>query len=195
MASLKDFGLQFEPQGGMSAQALLDWCRYAEKNGYGYAFRSDHLLPIPDGVADSGECWTSLGAIAVSTKTLKFGPMVSPVSYRNPALLAKMARTVNILSKGRLMFGLGAGWYEREYLDYGYEFPPFSVRLDQFDEALKIIVPMTNGEKVHFKGKYFSADVQALPKTKTHILIGGDIRGSSRRRQDTQMNGTSTPVR
>jgi alkanesulfonate monooxygenase SsuD/methylene tetrahydromethanopterin reductase-like flavin-dependent oxidoreductase (luciferase family) len=176
LASLSDYGLQFEPQKGMSSRDLADWCLYAEKKGYGYAFRSDHLLPIPVGVADSAECWTSLGAVAAVTKTIRFGTMVTPTSYRNPALLAKMARTVNLLSSGRLVFGLGAGWYGTEYLAYGYEFPELTTRLEQFDEALRIIIPMATGEPVSFKGKYYSAEVEALPRTKTYFLIGGKHR-------------------
>jgi alkanesulfonate monooxygenase SsuD/methylene tetrahydromethanopterin reductase-like flavin-dependent oxidoreductase (luciferase family) len=157
----------------MSSSELVEWCRYAERKGYGYAFRSDHFLPIPMGVADSPECWTSIGAIAASTKTIRFGTMVTPISYRNPALLAKMARTINLLSDGRLVFGLGAGWYMTEYLAYGYEFPDLTTRLEQFEEALRIIVPMATGERVIFKGKYFKAEVEALPRTKISFLIGG----------------------
>lgn len=173
MSLLGSFGLQFEPQKGMSTRDLVDWCSYAERRGYGYAFRSDHFLPIPIGVADSAECWTSLGAVAASTKTIHFGPMVTPTSYRNPALLAKMARTVNLLSDGRLVFGLGAGWYETEYVAYGYQFPDVTTRLDQFEEALKIIIPMAIGDRVSFRGKYYRAEIEPLPKTKVSILIGG----------------------
>jgi alkanesulfonate monooxygenase SsuD/methylene tetrahydromethanopterin reductase-like flavin-dependent oxidoreductase (luciferase family) len=156
----------------MSSKNLVDWCKYAERKGYGYAFRSDHFLPIPTGVADSPECWTSLGAIAASTKTIRFGTMVTPTSYRNPALLAKMARTINLLSNERLVFGLGAGWNMTEYLAYGYEFPSLPTRLEQFEEALRIIVPMTTGDRVSFKGKYFKAEVEALPRTKVYFLVG-----------------------
>jgi alkanesulfonate monooxygenase SsuD/methylene tetrahydromethanopterin reductase-like flavin-dependent oxidoreductase (luciferase family) len=173
LSPLSDFGLQLEPQQGMGSQELTDWCKYAERMGYGYAFRSDHYLPIPTGVADSAECWTSLAMIATATKTLRFGPMVTPTSYRNPALLAKMARTVNLASGGRLVFGLGAGWYEKEYLAYGYEFPDVPTRLEQFEEALRIIIPMATGERVSFRGKHYRAEVEALPKVKTYFLIGG----------------------
>jgi len=173
LTSFDNFGLQFEPQKGMSSMDLLDWVGYAERKGYGYAFRSDHFLPIPMGVADSAECWTSLAAIATNTKTIRFGPMVTPTSYRNPALLAKMARTVNILSDERLVFGLGAGWYGTEYSAYGYEFPDVPTRLEQFEEALRIIIPMTAGDQVSFKGKYYRAEVEALPRSKVYYLIGG----------------------
>lgn len=157
----------------MSSKELVEWCRYAERKGFGYAFRSDHFLSIPAGETDSPECWTSLGAIAASTRKIRFGTMVTPTSYRNPALLAKMARTINSLSNGRLMFGLGAGWYEREYRAYGYPFPDLSTRIEQFKEALGIIIPMTVGEKVLFTGKYFNANVEALQKSKIHVIIGG----------------------
>src|SRR5438105_1974893 len=133
LSSIKDFGLQYEPQHGMSLNELVDWCKYAERMGYGYAFRSDHFLPTPMRKgADSPECWTSLGAIAASTNTLRFGSMVTPIGFRNPALLAKMANTINSYSGGRLMFGIGTGWNMNEYLAYGYEFPDFSTRREQF---------------------------------------------------------------
>jgi len=157
----------------MTSKGMVEWCKYAESKGFGYVFRSDHYLPIPTGVADSPECWTSLGAAAVITKAIRFGTMVTPTSYRNPALLGKMARTVNSLADGRLMFGLGAGWFEREYLAYGYPYPDAKSRIDQFEEALQIIMPMVNGERVSFKGKHYSAELEALPKVPTHFLIGG----------------------
>jgi alkanesulfonate monooxygenase SsuD/methylene tetrahydromethanopterin reductase-like flavin-dependent oxidoreductase (luciferase family) len=176
MTSLKDFGIMLEPQLGMTVQGLVETARRAEELGFGFLFRSDHLLPTNDrrGI-DSPECWTSLGAVAASTSKIRFGPMVTPISFRNPALLGKMALTLHSYSNGRLRLGLGAGWYEAEYHANGYEFPSFAVRIGQFSEALEIIHTMARMEKVEYDGKYFSAHTDCFPrpKGKLHLIIGG----------------------
>src|SRR5215472_15751261 len=113
-----------EPQLGMSMDQLVGAAKTAEDLGFGYLFRSDHILPTNDSHGiDSPECWTSLGAVAVATKRIKFGPMVTPIGFRNPALLAKMACTLHSYSQGRLQMAVGAGWYEAEYLAHGFPFP------------------------------------------------------------------------
>ena len=176
MTSLKDFGIMLEPQLGMTVQGIVETARRAEELGFGYLFRSDHLLPTNDrrGI-DSPECWTSLGAVAASTRKIRFGPMVTPISFRNPALLGKMALTLHSYSNGRLQLGLGAGWYEAEYHANGYEFPSFAARIGQFSEALEIIHTMAREEKVEYDGKYFSAHTDCFPrpKGKLHLIVGG----------------------
>src|ERR1700746_3135026 len=109
-----------EPQLGMAMNEFIDNVKMTERLGFGYLFRSDHLLPTDDrrGI-DSPECWASLGAIAASTHKIRFGPMVSPVGFRNPALLAKMACTLHSFSGGRLQLSAGAGWYEPEFRAHG----------------------------------------------------------------------------
>jgi len=101
------------------------------------------------------ECWTSTAAIARDTTRVRIGQMVTCNGFRNPALLAKMASTVDILSHGRLDLGIGAGWHEQEYLAYGYSFPDTATRLRQFREALQIIRAMWTEETASFKGKYY----------------------------------------
>ncbi len=176
MKSIHDCGLMLEPQLGMSMDLLLETARLAEKLGFSYLFRSDHLLPT-DGRRglDSPECWTSLGAIAASTSSLKFGPLVTPVGFRNPALLAKMACTLHSFSGGRLQLALGMGWYEAEYKALGYDFPPFKVRRAQFNEALAVVVPMLREGKADFDGKHFRAHTDSYPRPvgKVHLIIGG----------------------
>ncbi len=165
-----------EPQGGMKVAEILDRAKYAEKAGYGYLFRSDHFKPTggAKGV-DSPECWVTLGAVAALTSKIKFGPLVTPVGFRNPALLARMACTLHSFSNGRLVLGFGAGWFQEEYIAHGYEFPPFRVRFEQFLEAIKIVRPLTEGNRVDFRGKYFAAHTDCLPKPKgrVHMIIGG----------------------
>ena len=176
MAFIKNCGIMLEPQEGMDVNELLDIAKTVEKESYGYFFRSDHLLPTTRRTnLDSPECWVSLGAIAAHTKTVKFGSMVSPIGFRNPALLARMACTVDSISSGRLQLGVGAGWYEDEYLAHGFEFPSVKVRKEQFHEALQIIRPLTQTGRVDFEGKHFSAHLSGLPKSdrKIHMIIGG----------------------
>jgi len=173
---IKDCGVMVEPQEGMAVEELLEVAVFAEKTGFGYFFRSDHILPTTRTKGlDSPECWTTLGAIAARTRKIKFGPMVSPVGFRNPALLARMACTVNSLAHGRLQLGVGAGWYEDEYLAHGIEFPDVKTRLRQFRESLRIIRPLTQTGRVDFNGKFFSAHLESLPKLKEkiHLIIGG----------------------
>jgi len=165
-----------EPQLGMKMDEILDWAKYAEKSGCGYILRSDHILPTSGAKGlESPECWVTLGALAASTSKIKFGPLVSPVGFRNPALLARMACTLHSFSGGRLVLGFGAGWFEDEYLAHGYPFPSFRDRFDQFLEAIQIVRPLTEGESVDFQGKYFFAHLECLPKPKgkVHMMIGG----------------------
>jgi alkanesulfonate monooxygenase SsuD/methylene tetrahydromethanopterin reductase-like flavin-dependent oxidoreductase (luciferase family) len=173
----------FEPQEGMTMRELVEWTRYAEDSGYGYIFRSDHLLPTSGARGlDSPECWVSLAAMAAATKRIKFGSLVSPVGFRNPALLARMACSVQALSEGRLQLGVGAGWYKDEYLAHGFDFPEVPVRQRQLREALRIIAPLVRGERVDFDGKQFSAHTDVLPKPTTpiHLIVGGRARSSVR---------------
>jgi alkanesulfonate monooxygenase SsuD/methylene tetrahydromethanopterin reductase-like flavin-dependent oxidoreductase (luciferase family) len=165
LIGISNSGLMLEPQLGMSMEGLVDASRLAEELDFGYVFRSDHLLPTDDsrGV-DSPECWTSLGAIAAATSRVKFGPMVSPVGFRNPALLAKMACTLHSFSRGRLQLAIGAGWYAPEYAAHGIPFPSFRERVSQFREGSAIISDMVRRGRVDFDGKHFSAHTDCLPR-------------------------------
>jgi alkanesulfonate monooxygenase SsuD/methylene tetrahydromethanopterin reductase-like flavin-dependent oxidoreductase (luciferase family) len=166
-----------EPQEGMSVDEIVDWAGYAERSGYGFIFRSDHLLPTSgaEKKMPSPECWTSLGAVAAKTSRVKFGPMVSPIGFRNPAILATIACSLYAYSKGRAILGVGAGWYRSEYEAYGINFPDVQQRKEEFHEALQIMRPLTNGEHASFKGKHFSANVDCFPKPdpKIHFIVGG----------------------
>jgi alkanesulfonate monooxygenase SsuD/methylene tetrahydromethanopterin reductase-like flavin-dependent oxidoreductase (luciferase family) len=165
-----------EPQQGMSVQEIIEWGTYAERHGYGYIFRSDHLLPTNGNMdRDSVECWVTLGALAATTKRIKFGPMVTPMGFRNPGLLAQMACTLHSYSKGRLLLGVGAGWYKKEYLAMGYEFPNLHVRHEQLIEALKIIKPLLEGKRVNFRGNHYVANTTCYPylRKRAHLILGG----------------------
>jgi len=130
--------------------------REAEGAGFRTLWVSDHLFLGPDAVAtECLEAWTLLAALARDTKTIRIGPMVSSQSYRNPALLAKIAAGVDVMSNGRLDFGLGAGWKDLEYRAYGYEFPDAPTRVTQMIETLEICTRMWTEERATYQGKHY----------------------------------------
>jgi probable F420-dependent oxidoreductase len=119
-------------------------------------FRNSPEMPMPEGTArGTWESFTLLTAIAASTRRVTLLPFVACTSFRNPAHLAKIADTLDEVSEGRLILGLGAGWHEPEYQAYGY---PFDRRVSRFEEALQIIVPMLKGETVTFHGQFYDVD-------------------------------------
>ena len=151
----------------------------AEALDYDSIWLFDHFHTVPTPTQEpTFECWTSTAALARDTKRVRIGQMVTCNSYRNPTLLAKMASTVDVLSHGRLDFGIGAGWYEQEYCAYGYAFPDGPTRLRQLRDAVQIIGAMWTQEEATFEGKYaqvHGAINQPKGVQKPHIplLIGG----------------------
>ncbi len=155
---------------------------WAETHGFAWFSVMDHLIQIP-GVGEPEEPfmegWTMLSALAAVTNKIRFGTLVSSVAYRNPALLAKMAATIDLISRGRLTFGIGGGWYVQEYQQYGYVFPERpAVRIAQMEEAIEIALAMWTQPRATFHGKYFhieDAILEPKPVQKPHppILIGG----------------------
>jgi F420-dependent oxidoreductase-like protein len=128
----------------------------AERLGFDSVWLFDHFHTYHRPVLETTfEAWTSTAALARDTSRIRIGQMCTCNSYRNPALLAKMASTVDVLSHGRLDFGIGAGWYEHEYLAYGYEFPPLGVRLRMLGEALQVIRAMWAEPYASFEGEHY----------------------------------------
>jgi F420-dependent oxidoreductase-like protein len=154
-----DLGVQIEPQFGFSFDDVLSIANEAEAAGFTHLWVSDHLFLDKEAVSkDCLEAWTLLAALAVRTRRIRIGPMVTAQSYRNPALLAKIAAGVDRMSDGRLEFGLGAGWKEEEYRGYGYDFPPAGVRVTQMIETLEICRRMWTEERATYHGKYHRID-------------------------------------
>jgi F420-dependent oxidoreductase-like protein len=151
----------------------------AERAGFDALFLYDHFHTVPTPQLESVfECWTSMAALARDTSTIRLGQMVTCNSYRPPSLLAKMASGIDVMSRGRLILGIGAGWYEHEYLAYGYQYPETPERLRMLRESLQVIKAMWIDERATFDGRYYQvrgAINEPKPVQKPHppIWIGG----------------------
>jgi F420-dependent oxidoreductase-like protein len=171
------FGL-FLPQVGVPFGVIKERAQLADRLGFHSVWFVDHMWSrgLPD--LDHLEAWTLMSATAAATERLGVGTLVLCNSYRHPALLAKMLASLDNISNGRVLLGLGAGWMEEEYRAYGYPFPSARVRIEQFEEALAIIKLMLTQPRASFQGKYYAVDEAVnnpKPVQKPHppILIGG----------------------
>jgi alkanesulfonate monooxygenase SsuD/methylene tetrahydromethanopterin reductase-like flavin-dependent oxidoreductase (luciferase family) len=135
----------------------VDLARRAEAAGFDSVWVGDHLLyDLPDGSARGPyEAWTALAAIAQATERVEIGPLVASTSFHAPAMLAKQAATVDAISGGRLIVGLGAGWNKRDYEAYGFA---YDRRVSRFEEALAIIVPLLRTGRTTFKGQFYEVE-------------------------------------
>ncbi len=173
------------PLQGVSFESILDlWVR-ADELGFDSAWVGDHLYPLsgmgPFGGAPDDpvfEAWTVLGALAVSTKRIRLGTMVSSNTFRHPGLLAKMAATLDVVSGGRITVGLGAGYYESDHTAYGLEFGSASDRSARLAEACEIVIGLLSRDRFSFAGSHYSltnAPLNPRPLQLPHppLLIGG----------------------
>lgn len=162
-------------------ERVADIARTAEQSGFDSLWTMDHVQQIAT-VGDKAdpilEAYTTLAGLAVATSTAKLGVLVSASGFRNPALLAKMVTTIDVISRGRAVLGLGAGWHEEEYRAYGMEFPPIGRRMDRLSEAIQICRAMFTEHAPVFPGEHHRID-QALnvpPPVRPGgppILVGG----------------------
>jgi len=151
----------------------------AEASGISVLSVMDHYFQLPAlGGPDQPmlEAYTALGALATATKRVQLGTLVTGNTYRNPTLLAKIITTLDVVSGGRAILGIGTGWFELEHEQLGFEFGTFTDRFNRLEEALQIILPMIKGERPTFSGKwYHTKEAMANPRFRDHIplMIGG----------------------
>ncbi|PJE10531.1 LLM class F420-dependent oxidoreductase [Mycobacterium sp.] len=158
---------------------VIAQAREAEAAGYDSLFVMDHFYQLPMiGSPDQPmlEAYTALGALATATERLQLGTLVTGNTYRNPALLAKVITTLDVVSGGRAVLGIGAGWFELEHRQLGFEFGTFTDRFNRLEEAMQIIDPMIKGERPTFKGHWYTTEsAMAEPRYRERIpvLVGG----------------------
>ncbi len=171
------FGIQTPQQHGSWQEIVALW-REVDTLGFDSAWVFDHFLPIfSDPTGPCLEGWTSLSALAMVTQRVRLGVMVTGNTYRHPAVLAKMATTLDIISQGRLILGVGAGWFELEHKTFGIPFPRMRERLQRLDEALTVITRLWTEQRVTFAGRYYQltdALLNPRPVQQPHppILVG-----------------------
>lgn len=188
MASLK-FGI-FAPQGWKldltdiddpveQFEAMTAVAKAADEGGWDSVWVYDHFHTVPTPELETTfECWTATTSLARDTERVKIGQMVGCNGYRNPALYAKIASTVDVASHGRLLAGIGAGWYEHEWKAYGYQWDETKVRMAKFREAVEIIRKLWDEETPVYKGKHYQIDgainlPKGAGKTPPPLWIGG----------------------
>lgn len=158
---------------------VIAQAREAESAGFDSVFVMDHFYQLPMlGSPDQPmlEAYTALGALATATERVQLGTSVTGNTYRNPTLLAKIITTLDVVSQGRAILGIGTGWFQLEHDQLGFEFGTFTDRFNRLDEALEIILPMIKGEQATFSGKWYRAsEAFANPRFRNHIplMIGG----------------------
>jgi F420-dependent oxidoreductase-like protein len=160
---------------------VVEQARAAEDAGFSLVTVMDHLYqiqgigPVTDPMLEG---WSTLAALSRETSRVRLGTLVTGVTYRNPALLAKTATTLDVISGGRAVLGLGAAWNEEEHIGYGFEFPPIKERMDRLDEALTIIRAMFTEERPSFDGTHYRVDSalnvpRPIQAGGPKILVGG----------------------
>jgi len=156
---------------------MTEIARAADESGFETLWLADQLTPAFPMPAPVFESWTTIAALARDTERIRIGNMVSGNGYRNPALLAKMASTVDVLSNGRLAFGIGAGWFESDFTQFGFPFGDGAERLRKLAEAVQIIKGMWTGSPFTFEGDYYQVKgVTSLPtgvQNPIPLLIAG----------------------
>jgi alkanesulfonate monooxygenase SsuD/methylene tetrahydromethanopterin reductase-like flavin-dependent oxidoreductase (luciferase family) len=162
MSSATSDGLEFGIVTGQHRRPLsliFEHWQFAEETGWDYCWAFDHFFSLGESEMDETlEGWTLLAGLAMRTSRVKIGLMVTGNTHRNPAVLAKQAVTVDHLSNGRLILGMGAGWNEREHEAYGIPFPSPGERVDRFGEAMEMIRLLESQERTTFHGRYYQLD-------------------------------------
>ncbi len=169
------FGVSL-PQIKRTWQETRSAAEEVERLGFHSVWFNDHLYGMPMPQLPTMEAWTALSAVAAATSRVELGTLVTPVGFRNPALLAKMVATLDQISGGRVIVGLGVGWFEDEFRGYGMEFPPVAERLRALDETVHLMRRMWSEKQVTFDGDRVRTDAvycEPKPVRRPPILIGG----------------------
>ncbi|HEY0475439.1 MAG TPA: TIGR03560 family F420-dependent LLM class oxidoreductase [Kribbella sp.] len=171
-----DFSLW--PNAGRSWQEVLEGAEYAERTGWYGVWMADHFMLNGDDLSvPMNECLALLAGLAVKTERVRIGSMVLGNTYRHPAVVANQAATLDQMSGGRFVLGIGAGWQVNEHQAYGIELPPVRERLARFEEACQVVTGLIGQERTDFDGKYYQLnDAVCEPKPVQDplpILIGG----------------------
>ena len=174
-----EVAIMIEGQNGLTWPRWQNIVRLVEELGFVGLYRSDHFTNMNPPDKESLELWVSLTWLACNTSRIEFGPLVTPFSFRHPALTARMASAVDDLSNGRLTLGLGAGWQEREHNLFGFDLLDISARFDRLEEGLQVVTQLLKSDSpVSFSGDYFDIrEAIMLPRPQRlggpRILIGG----------------------
>lgn len=175
-----EVAIMIEGQNGLNWERWQRIAKAVDDLGFAGLYRSDHYTNADPPDKDSLELWVSLTWLASHTQHIEFGPLVSPVSFRQPTMTARMAAAVDDLSNGRLVLGLGAGWQEREHTNYGWDLLPVDARFARFQEGLEVITRLLKSDKpIDFRGDYYTVQEGILlPRPQRPggppILIGGN---------------------
>ncbi|HSM57609.1 MAG TPA: LLM class F420-dependent oxidoreductase [Candidatus Sulfomarinibacteraceae bacterium] len=175
-----EVAIMIEGQNGLNWPRWRRIARAVEELGFVGLFRSDHYTNASAPDKDSLELWVSLTWLADNSERLEFGPMVTPFSFREPTMTARMAAGVDDLSGGRLILGLGAGWQEREHHKFGHDLLPTAQRFDRFEEGMEVVTRLLQqDEPVDFDGEYYQLnEALLLPRPQRAggppILVGGN---------------------
>ena len=175
-----DIAIMLEGQHGLNWERWQRIALAVEELGFAGLYRSDHFTNPEPPDYDSLELWTSLTWLASHTKRIEFGPMVAPISFRNPVFAARIAKDIDALSNGRMILGVGAGWQVREHTNFGFDLLEIPERFARFEEGLEVMTQLLRSdEPVSFSGSYFQLnEAQLLPKSpkpgRPPILIGGN---------------------
>ena len=157
-------GVMLEGQEGLTWDLWRRIMVRVEELGFESLWRSDHFMSPEDSSRDAIETWVALTLTAAETTRLRFGPLVSPMTFRHPSLLARMAAAVDTLSAGRLVLGLGAGWNEHEHRAFGIPFPPLKERMDRFECGARVIRALWRGRPVTLDQPYYPLrEAQSYP--------------------------------
>jgi F420-dependent oxidoreductase-like protein len=168
--------LSIWPNASQPWDVIVEEVRAAESAGWDGVYVADHFMPnFGDVTGPTGECVAIMAGLAAATERMRIGSLVFGNTYRHPAILANQVATIDHMSGGRVLFGLGAGWQENEHEAYGIELPPVKQRLDRFEEAVQIVKGLFAEERFSFKGDYYVVEDAPMNPARADmsLLVGG----------------------